>query len=238
MTAPRLQPPIASNLPDPVRACIAAANSFDLAGLMATFAEDAVVNDQQHEYAGTDAIRTWAAREIVGDRVTMDVTAATVRGASIAVAASIDGAFDKTGLPDPLSLALYFSVADDRIVQFIILRNKREATRGGLVLPPPLGAYFAAKNRQDVDAMLACFADEAIVVDEAQERRGREAIHQWMEESSAKYRVSVEPFDLREQEGTMLVTGLVSGAFPGSPVKLRYAFSLAGVRIASLTIAA
>ena len=231
MTAPRLQPPIASNLPDPVRACIAAANSFDLAGLMATFAEDAVVNDQQHESAGTDAIRTWAAREIVGDRVTMDVTAATVRGASIAVAASIDGAFDKTGLPDPLSLALYFSVADDRIVQFIILRNKREATRGGLVLPPPLGAYFAAKNRQDVDAMLACFADEAIVVDEAQERRGRE-------ESSAKYRVSVEPFDLREQEGTMLVTGLVSGAFPGSPVKLRYAFSLAGVRIASLTIAA
>jgi ketosteroid isomerase-like protein len=113
-----------SNLPQPVRAYIAASNSFDIAALMATFAKDALVNDHRDEFEGQDAIRNWAQREIVDDRVTMRVTAATHRGHSAAVTAIIDGNFDKTSLPDPLVLTFYFSVSDNRIDQLIIVHNK------------------------------------------------------------------------------------------------------------------
>jgi ketosteroid isomerase-like protein len=112
------------DVPAPVLAYIKATNSFDLDACVAAFADDALVNDQQREYVGRGAIREWAAREIVGDRVTMFVTKAMRRGDDAVVTADIDGDYDKTGLPAPLTLTFYFSVRGDRIVQLIILRNK------------------------------------------------------------------------------------------------------------------
>jgi hypothetical protein len=111
-------------LPAPVAAYVAATNKFDIDAMMATFAEDALVNDHRDEFAGRDAIRNWAAREIVGDRVTMQVTDAVCRGNAVAVSANVDGDFDKTGLPSPLVLTFYFSVSGERIVQLIIVHNK------------------------------------------------------------------------------------------------------------------
>jgi hypothetical protein len=113
-----------SDLPPPVAAFIAATNGFDLDARMATFAADAVVNDRRSEFRGWDAIRDWAAREIIGDRVTMQVIDATRRGESAAVVAMVDGNFDKAGLPDPLALDFYFAVDVGRIVQLVIVRNK------------------------------------------------------------------------------------------------------------------
>jgi hypothetical protein len=113
-----------SVLPAPVSAYIAATNRFDIDALMATFAQDALVNDHRNEFAGRDEIRAWARREIVGDRVTMQVTGATCRGSAVALTANIDGNFDKTGLPDPLVLTFYFSVSGERIDQLIIVHNK------------------------------------------------------------------------------------------------------------------
>jgi hypothetical protein len=91
---------------------------------MAPFAEDALVNDHRNEFAGRDAISAWAQREIIDDRVTMKVTAATCRGNAVAVTAELDGNFDKTGLPNPLVLAFYFSISGDRIDQLVIVHNK------------------------------------------------------------------------------------------------------------------
>jgi ketosteroid isomerase-like protein len=116
-----------STLPEPVAAYIAATNSFDIDALMATFAEDALVNDHRDEFAGGDAIRTWAQREIIDDRVTMEVIEAKRRGDSAALSAIVRGNFDKTGLPDPVVLTFYFSVSFSRIVQLIIVLNKAKA---------------------------------------------------------------------------------------------------------------
>jgi ketosteroid isomerase-like protein len=113
-----------SDLPPPVAAYIAATNGFDLDALMATFAEGALVNDHRSEFRGRDAIRDWAAREIIGDRVTMQVIDATRRGESAAVVAMVDGNFDKAGLPDPFAPAFYFSVDGGWIVQLVIVHNK------------------------------------------------------------------------------------------------------------------
>jgi ketosteroid isomerase-like protein len=112
------------DLPSPVAAYIVATNNFDIDALMATFAEDALVNDHRNEFFGSAAIRDWAQREIINDRVTMKVTNAMRRGDAVAVTACLDGAFDKAGLPDPLVLAFYFSISGERIVQLIIVHNK------------------------------------------------------------------------------------------------------------------
>jgi hypothetical protein len=111
-------------LPAPVSGYIAATNHFDIDALMATFAEDALVNDHRNEFTGRDMIRSWAQREIVDDRVTLQVTAATCRGNAVSVTANVDGNFDKTGLPDPLVLTFYFSVSGEHIVQLVIVHNK------------------------------------------------------------------------------------------------------------------
>jgi hypothetical protein len=115
------------DLPAPVLAYVAATNAFDIDAFMATFAEDALVNDHRNEFAGCEAIRAWAQREIIGDGVTMHVTGATFRGNAVAVTARIDGNFDKTGLPNPLVLTFYFSISGGRIVQLIIVHNKPAA---------------------------------------------------------------------------------------------------------------
>jgi hypothetical protein len=111
-------------LPPPVATYVDATNSFDLEGLLATFADDALVNDQLRDYWGKPAIREWAGRDIIGESLTMDVTTVTEHYGNFIVTANIRGKFDMTGLPDPLVHAFYFAPHGDRIVQLIILRNR------------------------------------------------------------------------------------------------------------------
>jgi ketosteroid isomerase-like protein len=118
--APREMPA----LPAPVAAYVRATNQCDLEALLATFVDDALVNDQLRDYWGTQQIRSWASRDIIGERLTMRVINVTEHYGHIIVTAHVDGDFDKRGLPDPLVLAFYFSAMGDKIVQLIILRNQ------------------------------------------------------------------------------------------------------------------
>ena len=113
-------------VPPAVAAYVRATNRFDLEGLLATFVDDALVNDQLYDYWGKPAIREWAEREIVSRRLTMHVVAFAEQYGQAIVRANINGDFDRRGLPDPLVLSFYFSAADDRIAQLIILRNHSE----------------------------------------------------------------------------------------------------------------
>jgi hypothetical protein len=103
-------------------------------------------------------------------------------------------------------------------------------------LPEPVATYIEGANTQDIDAVAACFSDDAVVRDEGRERRGIAAIREWAEEASKKYRPAVDVIDAAEIAGKTIVTGRVSGNFPGSPVVLRYAFTLDGEKIARLEI--
>jgi hypothetical protein len=111
-------------LSPPVSAFVEATNSFDLDQLLATFVDDALVNDQLRDYWGKPAIREWAARDIVGASLTMDVTNVIEHYGNFIVTANVSGKFDMTGLPDPLVYAFYFTPHGDRIIQLIILRNR------------------------------------------------------------------------------------------------------------------
>lgn len=102
---------------------IAAVNAFDEDAIVATFAEDALVNDAHREFWGRAAIRRWVTREIVGDRVTVEVTDVIDHHGDTIVRGRYDGDYDKTNLPDELILTSYFTVRDGKIVTLIIIRN-------------------------------------------------------------------------------------------------------------------
>jgi ketosteroid isomerase-like protein len=110
-------------LPGPVAEYVRACNAFDPEALSAVFAEDALVNDIRREFRGRPAIRRWIEREIVGDKVTLDVREVRLQHGTVIVDALVDGEYDKTGLPAELVLTHYFNVADDHVTLLIITQN-------------------------------------------------------------------------------------------------------------------
>lgn len=104
-----------------------------------------------------------------------------------------------------------------------------------LDLPKPITAYFAA-DRIGPAAVVECFTANAVVKDEGHIHTGLVAIKEWKAGSSKKYTYTVEPFAVEEADGKTIVNSHVAGSFPGSPVDLRFAFGLAGDKIASLEI--
>jgi len=104
-----------------------------------------------------------------------------------------------------------------------------------LALPRPIADYFAA-DTADCAAVAACFTADAVVVDERKTYTGRDAIAAWKAEAAAKYDYAAVPTALEPAGDRMIVTARVTGTFPGSPVDLRYAFTLSGDGIARLEI--
>lgn len=103
-------------------------------------------------------------------------------------------------------------------------------------LPAPIAAYFAA-DTTGAEAVAQCFTDGAVVIDERREYRGRTAIARWKAEVSAKFRYTVERIGANTSGSQTTVTGRLTGDFPGSPVELRYHFTLEGDKIARLEVA-
>ena len=103
---------------------IAAINAFDTDAVVATFAKDAYVNDNRREIVDIDAIRRWVAKELIGDRVTIDIREVLEHHGETIVRAAYDGNFDKTNLPKELVLTNYFRVEAGKIVSLIIVFNQ------------------------------------------------------------------------------------------------------------------
>jgi hypothetical protein len=56
-------------MPAPVRSYFEAMNRYDRDGVVRAFAEDALVNDVQREFWGSESISRWTDKEIVGEKV-------------------------------------------------------------------------------------------------------------------------------------------------------------------------
>jgi hypothetical protein len=111
-------------LPGVVAEHISAVNAFDTERIVATFAPDALVNDNRREIWGVEAIRRFVAKEFVGDRVTMEVREVIDHYGDIIVRAKYDGDYDKTNLPDELIMSSYFALRDGKIVSLTIIFNQ------------------------------------------------------------------------------------------------------------------
>jgi hypothetical protein len=102
-------------------------------------------------------------------------------------------------------------------------------------LPPAITAFFQAHNTGRTDGFSELFTEDAVVSDEAHEYRGA-AIKAWIDGAIAKYQPNAEATALTLAGDKTIVTAQVSGTFPGSPVQLRYNFTLKNGKIAALAI--
>ena len=103
---------------------VAAVNAFDEDAIVATFADDALVNDARREFWGKDAIRRWIREEMVGDRVTVEPIELIDHHGLTILRGRYDGEYDKTNLPDELILTSYFTVGHRRIATLVIIHNR------------------------------------------------------------------------------------------------------------------
>jgi ketosteroid isomerase-like protein len=108
-------------------------------------------------------------------------------------------------------------------------------------LPPVICEYLAASDRGDDEAVVRCFTQDAVVVDEGREWRGTAPIRRWRATVATAYQYTVQVTGaevLGEADGTERhdVHVHLEGNFPGGQVDLTDRFALRGGRIASLEI--
>jgi hypothetical protein len=102
-------------------------------------------------------------------------------------------------------------------------------------MPAPIASYFAHETT-DPEAVARCFTEDALVVDERHEHRGRAAIAAWNAAANAKYRFATDVLTKEVDGDRVTVRAKVTGNFPGSPIELRFRFTLAGGLIARLEV--
>jgi hypothetical protein len=110
-------------LPRCVSQFLTAVNAGDPSGTLQPFAMDAIVNDQLQQWCGVAELGKWIDRDVIGQQLTLCPVHCVPHYGHCVVAAHADGNFDKRGLPDPLEVLLYFTLAQDTIVQLIVLRD-------------------------------------------------------------------------------------------------------------------
>ena len=90
-----------------------------------------------------------------------------------------------------------------------------------MTLPEPVAAYFARATAADAEPWFALFADDAHVEDDGRTYDGIDAIRAWR---TAVPDVTYTITDATTVDDGLEVVASVAGAFPGSPVALRYRF--------------
>jgi uncharacterized protein (TIGR02246 family) len=104
--------------------------------------------------------------------------------------------------------------------------------------PDVITHYFDAQSARDFDTLVTLFADDAVVVDEGQTRRGTEEIRAWRENVASAYEYTTAVVGLEASgKGTYVARVHLEGNFPGGSVDLQYRFTVDGARIRRLEIA-
>ena len=104
-------------------------------------------------------------------------------------------------------------------------------------LPGPIAAYFAGDGT-DAGDVAPCFTENAVVIDERRAYQGQHAIAKWKAEAATNYHYTSEPLTVDRSGEDVEVVARLTGEFQGSPIELRYRFTLTGDKIARLEIMA
>jgi ketosteroid isomerase-like protein len=104
--------------------------------------------------------------------------------------------------------------------------------------PDVVTRYFDTTARQDLDAMLALFTEDAVVIDEGHTYRGTAEIRGWKDGVASKYEYTTTLISSEDTgDGTYLLVNRIEGNFPGGVAELKFRFAVDGDRIRHLTIA-
>lgn len=105
-----------------------------------------------------------------------------------------------------------------------------------LSLPIPLAAYMQAVNARDTAAALRCFTPQAHVHDDGHHYHGPAEIGAWLTRAQQATPFTQEATHIEAAAAETVVTLLVTGDFPGSPISLHAHFQLADGLIHDLRI--
>ena len=105
-------------------------------------------------------------------------------------------------------------------------------------LPDVISRYFERDADRDIDSIVSLFAGDATVIDEGEERHGTGEIRGWQTGAASKYTYTTEITDTEALgPDRYLVSGRLTGNFPGGTADLKWEFSIAGQQITRLVIA-
>ena len=103
-------------------------------------------------------------------------------------------------------------------------------------LPGVIKAYVDASNKHDVQSILACFSDDALVQDEGETFQGKKAIEAWIVKTIEKYKFQFKPTSITSGDTGIVVATEVTGTFDGSPITIDYHFTIRNGKILSLAV--
>jgi hypothetical protein len=104
------------SLPRPIVTYLAAEKAKDPDKLALCFADDALVHDEDRDYRGLDAIRSWKREADAKYRFVMEPLDASVRENIVTLRARLTGAFPGS----PVELDFTFTLANDKITSLEI----------------------------------------------------------------------------------------------------------------------
>ncbi len=116
-------------LPAVIESFIKATNEHDGQAFIATFAEDALVNDFARNFWGKEQIKAWADKEMIEPKVTFEADDIIEHYGDFFITALTDGNYDKSKSPDPTYLDYFFTVKNDKVVKMIVIKNKEKSAK-------------------------------------------------------------------------------------------------------------
>jgi ketosteroid isomerase-like protein len=104
-----------------------------------------------------------------------------------------------------------------------------------MATPDVITRYQRSSDEQDFDMLVACFTEDATVVDESRTYQGRDEIRAWRDDVAAKYTFTSTVLDTKQTgNDTYQVTTLLRGDFPGGEATLTSVFTLTNGLISRL----
>lgn len=107
-----------------------------------------------------------------------------------------------------------------------------------ITIPSPIADFIKAINEADSEKFLACFAEDAIVIDVQREFTGKAAIKAWSDHEVMVSNITEEIVDVREHYGDYIVVAKVDGDFDKTglpdPLLITNLFTLRNEKIVKL----
>ena len=106
------------------------------------------------------------------------------------------------------------------------------------LLPTTVHDFFAAHVVRDADTASSLLTEDAVVVDQGETFRGREAAHAFLRDAGSEFEYTTEQIGAhRVDDAHWVVTVRLEGTFPGGVAELDYRFALRDGLVAELVIA-
>ena len=91
-------------------------------------------------------------------------------------------------------------------------------------LPSEIDEVFSLMDSSNKGRVVELFTSDAVVADDGQTYRGRDAIIGWLDGPASQFTTTSTRLSLERIELATVVTTLLEGDFPGGRVELRYEF--------------